>query len=86
MLSAFQELFSGEVSFSLFFWCIWFISICLICVWIGTVTGLVTLPLREALAINFIHVSGEGNHDCSNEVRVFPIKGKSESGLSLKTS
>lgn len=43
--------------------------------WIGTVTGPVTLPLREAHAINFIHVGGEGNNDCSNVVRIFPIKG-----------
>lgn len=44
--------------------------------WIGSLTRPVTLPLRGALAINLIHVGGEGDNDCSNVVKIFAIKEK----------
>lgn len=79
-----EQCFSGVISFH-FIWRIWFISNC-VCVWIGTLAGPVTFPLRGTLAINFIHVGGEAGNNCSNVEIVFPIKGKSESCLSLNTS
>lgn len=59
-----------------------FISTCVICEWIATLTGPDTHPLREALTINFIHVGGVGDDECSNAVIVFPVKGKGGSCLS----
>lgn len=44
--------------------------------WIVTLAGPVTFPLRGTLAINFIHVGGEAGNNCSNVESVFPIKGK----------
>lgn len=44
--------------------------------WIGTLSKPVTLPLTGALAINLIHVGGEGDNDCRNAVRIFAIREK----------
>lgn len=64
-----------------------FISTCVICEWIATLTGPDTHPLREALTINFIHVGGVGDDDddeCSNAVRVFPVEESWVMPLKLK--
>lgn len=56
-------------------------SICVIYVLIGTLTGSVTFPLGGMLAINFAHGDGEASNNCGDVERVFPIKGKKSQSL-----
>lgn len=43
---------------------------------LGGLTGPVTFPLSETLAINLLHVGGEGGNNCCIAERVLLIGGK----------